>query len=99
VQVEVKTKAYVTRDGQPRVVMTLDLVPRGSGNRANARRIAAAARGHRIMGPHITRVVVGASRVVLHMRASLGLLAAVNEVAREVEASRDVPGQLPLFAG
>lgn len=96
-QIEVKTKARITKSGDPEVVLTMTILPRGSGNRGTVRRLGQVAKNHAIMGPYVKRVICGSSRLTLHLRAGLGLMKAVLEITREVEGSRDVPGQLPLF--
>ena len=97
-QVEVKTISRVTRSGEPELVMTFAFLPRGSGNRGNVRRFAKGLRSNPHMAPHIKRVVLGSSKVTVHFRASLALMKAVNDLTAEHEKTRDVPGQLPLFA-
>jgi hypothetical protein len=98
VQIEVKTKARLTRSGEPEVVLTMTLLPRGSGNRGHVRRLGQVAKNHPIMGPYVKRVICGSSRLTLHLRAGLGLMKAVLEITSEVEGKRDIPGQLPLFS-
>lgn len=95
--VELRTR--VKGLGTKRAVVVLDvlLLPRGSGNRTRARRLADAFRKHELMGPHISRVVCGASRVTVHLRASAASVAALAELM-EREKRKDVEGQLPLFA-
>lgn len=87
----------MTRKGEAEIVLQVQLLPRGSGNRNKARALAETYRTHRIMRPHIKRVLCGASSVTVHFRASLGLVDAWNQVAAEERARQDVPGQMPLF--
>ncbi len=96
-KIEVRTRARVTRQGRPTVVMDLLLLPRGSGNRNRARRLAQVFRQHPTMKRHVIRVVCGASRVTVHMKASVQLMRDVMSIAPE-HGITDVPGQLPLFA-
>ena len=95
-QVEVKTQLKIQRDGTPLVILSVILLPRGSGNRNRARRLADAFRNHPRMKPHIREVICGASRVTVHMRSSLSLLREINALAGAARAG-DVPGQLALF--
>jgi hypothetical protein len=99
VQIEVKTKVRVTRAGAGEVVLTIAFLPRGSGNRGHVKRLGQVFRKHEVMGPHVKRLVCGASRLTVHLRPSLELMAAVNEIAAEHRRVMDVPGQLPLFGG
>jgi len=64
-------------------------VPRGSGNRAAAQRLAASFR-QSSLGDHIERVDLGTSRVVVTLRNSPSLWKAL--IALRVAPS-DVPGQ------
>ena len=47
------------------------------------------------MAPWIIRVVEGSSSLVIVFKAGMGLIDVLNRVS---ERTRDVPGQLPLFA-
>lgn len=96
-QIEVKTRLKVARDGTPVVIMDVLLLPRGSGNRNRARQLADAFKVHPLLKRHVRRVVCGASRVTVHMRSSLGLLRDINAIAPEMERTQDVEGQLKLF--
>jgi hypothetical protein len=88
-QVEVTTKL------KPGVlVLDIALVPRGSGNRNAARRLAEGFRTNGKLAPHVLKVTAGTSRVLVHLRVSLELMRIVAEWPK-VEG--DVPGQLPLF--
>ena len=95
-QVETRTKTRVAKDG-PEVVLSITLIPRGSGNRAAVRRLAAAARVSDL-APHIKRLTVGATRLTIYFRASVQLMAAVVEFTKNAEKSADCEGQLPLFS-
>lgn len=97
-QIEVKTRMRITGE-EPEVIMDLLLKPRGSGNRHQARLLGRAFRNHRILGDHVKKVVVGSSRVTVHLRATLDAIRAVNECAEENRRNQpvDVPGQLKLF--
>ena len=97
-RVEVKTRMKVTRSGEAEVIMDVLFIPRGSGNRNKARALGQAFRNHPKMKVHIKRVVVGSSRVTVHMRSSLALMKEISEMWAERRMGADVPGQLPLFA-
>jgi len=90
-RIEVKTRFHKTRAGEPRLVLDFMLTPRGSGNKAAAERLAKEAR-ESALASHLTRVVVGASRVTLHLRSDLELLG----ILASWPASGDVSGQLML---
>jgi PHD/YefM family antitoxin component YafN of YafNO toxin-antitoxin module len=95
-RVETRTKTRISPEGRA-VVLMITLLPRGSGNRAAVRRLAAAAAAS-AMAPHIKRVVCGSTRLTLYLRASLGLMAAVLEVTKNAEKNRDCERQMPLFS-
>jgi hypothetical protein len=71
------------------VVLQVDLLPKGGGNRAFARRLADAFEEHAVIGPHVERVICGTSRVVVEFDASFDAVEAVTECRRrlaEIEA-------------
>jgi hypothetical protein len=94
-QIETSTKTRINRDGEGEFWLTIRILPRGSGNRSKVRRLAAQAKRDPDMAPWIIRVVEGASSLSIVMKPGLGLIDALNRVS---ERTRDVPGQLPLFA-
>lgn len=96
-QVEVSTRARLTRAGLPEIVLKVLLTPRGSGNRGYAERLAKAFRQQEIMRPHIKRVHAGTSSVTVYLKPSVGCMRAINEVAKRAKAAVDVPGQMGLF--
>lgn len=97
--IEVKTRVNWGKNGRdPTVVLDLLLTPRGSGNRNKAQRLAKVFRDHEELGPCITRIVTGASRVTVHLRAGLATMAAVERWYSKAKESKDVEGQIPLFA-
>ena len=67
------------QDKMPETVMQIDILPRGSGNRNLARRLAEAFESHDLMGDHVTEVRAGASRVTVHIKPSLAAISAVME--------------------
>lgn len=92
----------LTGKRDPVVVMTLTIVPRGSGNRQNVERLARAFKGHKILGPHITRVIKGSTRLDLHIRPGMASAAAWLEAvaaAREELAAQNDPNQMELPLG
>ena len=78
------------------VIIDVALVPRGSGNRAAARRLAQSFRNHDRLKPHIVKVTCGSSRVLVHFRSSLELMSIIREIRLDREI-QDVPGQLQMF--
>lgn len=96
-KIEVRTRMRIARGGVPTVVLDLLLLPRGSGNRNRARRLAQAFREHPKMKRHVRRVVCGTSRVTVHLRASVPMMRDIWAIAPE-QGIPDVPGQMPLFA-
>ena len=103
-QVQVTTRLLVrpkrARKGNiwPLLVVDLDLVPRGGGNRRAAERLAARWRGDKTLSDFIEKIVVGTSKVRVHLTACPELDARIEEERRREREGRDVPGQLPLFA-
>lgn len=93
-QIETRT---ILKPADGVLVLSLTIHPRGSGNRAAVKRLAEAAKKSEI-GPHIVRVICGSTRLTLHLKASISLMRAVNEISSRAASNRDVPGQLPLFA-
>src|SRR4051794_16083183 len=86
--------------GKAELVLDVALIPRGSGNRAAARRLAAQFKAEARLKPHLKRVVAGSSRVTIHFRLSGDLILALEEMKREHRErmkAQDVPGQLSLF--
>lgn len=96
-RIDVSTRLHVDRKGVHETVIRLVLLPRGSGNKNKAKRIAQAFRNHRILKPYIRRVAAGLSSVTVYLECSLGAIEAVNEAVREERQSKGVPGQLALF--
>jgi hypothetical protein len=95
-RIELKTRTRVDRRGDVRFVMDFMILPRGGANRRYAREMAAKVRQE--LGEHITRVVIGSSRVTVHFRPSLALMGAINDYCeRARQAAQDDPKQLPLF--
>lgn len=93
-QVETKTRIKLARDGTPVVILDMLLLPRGSGNRNAARRLADAFRRDVRFKDHIRKISCGASRVTVHCRSSKAFLKMVLEMTDE---PKDVPGQLAMF--
>ena len=95
---EVKTHTMVV-DGAAVVTLRVNFLPRGSGNRNAARRLADQASADPLLAPHLISVVAGTSSVVIELRPTLELAAVINSLAdghRQRAADRD---QLPLFGG
>lgn len=94
VKIEVKTRAKVSAEGEAEMHLSFVWVPRGSGHKRKVREMAAHIRSRDDLRPHLKRLIVGTSKLTMILRPSLGLLAVINEIGR----TRDVDGQLPLFA-
>ena len=94
-QFQATTKTRLNRKGEPELWLSIHLLPRGSGNKSKVRRLAAQARRDPDMATWIIRVVEGSSSLVIVFKAGMGLIDVLNRVS---ERTRDVPGQLPLFA-
>jgi hypothetical protein len=94
-QIEVRTRM---KPSTGEVIIDTLLLPRGSGNRKKARELGEAWERHPLLAPHVLKVVCGASRVTVHLRASIDAMAAVVEATREARKQvRDAEGQLRLF--
>ena len=90
-QVEVTTRF---KPAENLVILDMALTPRGSGNRAAARRLAQSFRNHAELKPHIHHVTCGSSRVIVTLVNSLALMKIIATIKR---GTVDVPGQLALF--
>lgn len=95
--VDVKTQMRVAKDGVGEVIMRVTFLPRGSGNRYKARKLAEAFTKDKRMGPYVRKVQAGTTSVVVHVQACLGMMEAVNEISAEYRAAKDAEGQLALF--
>lgn len=94
-RIETRTRSRVNKKGEPEVWLTVNFLPRGSGNKSKTRAFAATAKAHPELGQHIKRVVVGTSSVHIVLRPSMGLLGTLMNWGKT--AHQDVEGQLPLF--
>lgn len=97
-QIEVKTRSRLDDEGRPELILTWTWMPRGSGNRHRVQAVAEHLRKHPDFAPHILRLVVGSTRLVIHFRASMKL-AQIFWKMKPPAAIEDVPGQLPLPFG
>jgi hypothetical protein len=82
----------------PVIVVTMTMLPRGSGNRNKIRRLADAFKRDEILAPHIAKIVVGTTSLHLHLPPTFACWSAINErlaVARDAAAA-EVPGQMTL---
>lgn len=93
-QIEVATKLRL-KDNT--VIIDVKLLPRGSGNRNAARRLGESFRRNPHLKDHIKKIVIGTSRVTIHLISSVKLLAEIQRMIADNVAQRDDPGQLPLF--
>jgi hypothetical protein len=93
-QVQVIAKNVTRKGHDPEVLVKINLLPRGSGNRNLARRVGAAFRRDPRFADHVTRVKVGSSSVWVYMRPSFELMLLVLKL--QYGKPQDVPGQLPL---
>lgn len=95
--IEVRTCVKINRKKQAVVVLDCLFLPRGSGNRYKAKRLAQQLREHDPMSKHINKITCGSSRVTVEFLPSLNLVSDWLDLIEE-EKRKDVPGQLPLFA-
>jgi hypothetical protein len=93
-QVQVISKNVMRKGHDPEVLVKINLLPRGSGNRNLARRVGKAFRVDERFADHVTRVKVGSSSVWIYMRPSFDLMLTILQI--EYGKQQDVPGQLPL---
>lgn len=106
-QMELRSRLVMRRHGRggseptpwPMLVVDMILLPRGSGNRNRARRIADRWRKSEVMAPFVEKIITGASKVRVHLTCSPELQEAVREAQKLERESQDLPGQLGLFAG
>lgn len=92
--VQIKVMAYPKRNV---VVMTIQLVPRGSGNRNLAKRVAEAVKNDPYMGRHVLKAIPGLSKVVVEFDASMEAM--LDAWRMMLDRRRDVKGQKFLFPG
>jgi hypothetical protein len=86
-------------DPERTVVMVVDLLPRGTGNRNYARRLADAFATHEKLAPHIVKATPGASKVTVHFRPSIEFMGTIYGMmlkqSQDGEAATD-PEQMLL---
>jgi hypothetical protein len=93
-QIEVTTKALV---GAGEVVIRINFVPRGSGNRGHARRVGRLFREDPTCRKHLRKLVVGLSSVILHLDASFDAWTALGELVERERQSQADRRQWKLF--
>ncbi|HEX2973366.1 MAG TPA: hypothetical protein VHP11_13610 [Tepidisphaeraceae bacterium] len=101
-KIEVTTKVRFLKGGESsELILRVNFLPRGSGNRNKAKRLADAFREHESMKQHIRKVVCGASSVTVHMLNSYDLAMDLIglQVDKWIEQRAQVDGQLGLFGG
>ena len=86
VQVTITTRGLGAQPEDVEVHMRLDLVPRGSGNRNFAAKLAEEFRTHEILGPHVRRASAGASRVLVVFDPTPAAMAAIWQWHRDSKA-------------
>ena len=91
-QMDVRTRVQTTKRHGVEIVMTVALLPRGSGNRGKAARLAKQFKTDPVLGSHVLSAVAGASKVTVRLRPSLALAVIIATWPNK----KDVPGQLPL---
>jgi hypothetical protein len=97
-QIESRARLKINRSGtKAQIILDMMLMPRGSGNRAFARRLGESFKRDKRLDAYRTRVVIGASRVTVHLKAEPGLMATILEISQSISQQRDLPGQLPMF--
>jgi hypothetical protein len=70
---KLQTKVEVTNPlgaGTPQTIWTCDLLPRGSGNRKHAQKLAHFLEHHPSLDGHIERIETNSSRVRVHLKPS-----------------------------
>lgn len=89
-------KMRASEDPPVLVIMEILLLPRGSGNRNMARRLANHFRTNPELKPNVHKVVCGTSRVTVHLIPSVDLLQKIEDIKQQ-QRQQDLPGQLRLF--
>ena len=89
---------------KPELIMRIVLLPRGSGNRNKARRLAESFKTDKHLAAHIGKVVTGTTSITVHMPITGDMAQAVNAYLAESkeqaeQAKLNLPGQLPLAFG
>ena len=98
--VETRTSLKWSKDGERAwIVLDMMIKPRGSGNRAFARRLGESFKRDQELKPFLAKTVVGTSRVTVHMRCDLALIGAMMRVCQRAAERRADPDQMALFAG
>ena len=103
VEMKMQYKGLATKS--PELVITINILPRGSGNRNKARELAEYMRRDSNLGPHIGKIVAGASRVTAHlpitrdMQKAIDAFLAERKQQQQEDQLHDLPGQLPLAFG
>ena len=93
-QIEVTSKIKFAGDTGSVLILDVALLPKGSGNRAAAERLAHDFRTNPELAPHVEKITAGTSRVIVQLRNSPSLLAAIVKIK---QAARDLHGQLHMF--
>jgi hypothetical protein len=89
-QVEVKTRLRWNGRRDPELVLDVLFVPRGSGNRPYAMKLARAFRNHEVLGPHVREVKAGASRVTVSFITSVKLMAIVLTWQKSAQGQAEI---------
>jgi hypothetical protein len=97
-QVEVKTRFRRNGRRDPEVVLDILFVPRGSGNRAYAVKLARMFRNHEVIGPHVREVKAGSSRVTVSLIASIKLMGIILRWQNSPEGREDIAAVLGVPA-
>lgn len=92
-QVQVKTEMCWRKGKDPLVLLKINLLPRGGGNRNLARRVGRAFKTDPRFADHVVRVKVGSSSVWVYLESSVDLMLTVLKIKMQ---PKDVRGQLPL---
>ena len=93
-QAQVKSEIVVRRRHEPEVLIKINLVPRGGGNRNLARRVGKAFKTDERFADHVTRVKVGSSSIWVYMRPSFEMMFRIWKLQHP--SKQDVEGQMPL---
>ena len=94
----------ISGDGrEPVVVMSVQFLPRGSGNRNHVRRLGKAFENHPKLKPYVLKTICGSSRLDVHFRsgieAGIGLMNAIMEARAEIAEAKADADQMKLPLG
>jgi hypothetical protein len=97
-EIQIKTMTRIPRRGEPEVVISMTWVPRGSGNRYKVRKMASYFKTHPELKRVVKRVVIGTTRLTVHVRPCLDFFEVLAKVQAEAKARRADVDQMKLFS-